>query len=225
MSLCRSLPTLVALTALFTLDASVCTVAGKPPLRIELSCWRTGTRSLSVLACSEPSDGSGVPPRNATSVASRSFCRSFTTPVSCAPSLASCWVRLNWLALFSASATRSPPKTSPMRSAATITAKSRRATGQSVNVTFICRFRLESTSVDLPARRAGISARGRMLAPWVPINQSSPLEERCFRTPPCYRQRRAQFETSRLAAAADTAIRCAMPTLVRLWVPYTPSYN
>ena len=81
-----------------------------------------------------------LPLISAMSVASRSFCRSWATGISCAPSLASCSVLLNWLALFSASATRRPPKTSPMSRAATITAKSRRATGQSVKVRFSCRF-------------------------------------------------------------------------------------
>ena len=73
--------------------------------------------------------GSGAVSR--LSVSSRSFCRSLTRTVSFWPRFASCDTRENWAALLSASATRSPPKITPISSAATITANSRRATGQS----------------------------------------------------------------------------------------------
>ena len=102
------------------------------------------------------------------SVASRSFCRSFTRTVSCSPSFASCDTRENWDAAPSESYTRSPPKTSPISNAATITANSRRATGQSNG--FSGRRLAELTEFDETVFLRGVRARTLVpAAPWVPI--------------------------------------------------------
>src|ERR1700733_6384681 len=104
------------------------------------------------------------------SVASRSFCRSFTRTVSCSPSFASCDTRENWAASPSESYPRTPPKTSPISSAATITANSRRATGQSNG--FSGRRLAELTEFDETVFLRGVKPRTLVLAaPWVPICQ------------------------------------------------------
>ena len=61
---------------------------------------------------------------------SRSFSIACASAVTCSPRTASCVVRANELAVPMADATRSPPKTRPMTTAITMTATSRRDTGQ-----------------------------------------------------------------------------------------------
>ena len=61
---------------------------------------------------------------------SRSFSIACASAVTCSPRTASCVVRANEPAVPMADATRSPPKTSPMTTAITMTATSRRDTGQ-----------------------------------------------------------------------------------------------
>jgi hypothetical protein len=61
---------------------------------------------------------------------SRSFSIACASAVTCSPRTASCVVRANELAVPMADATRSPPNTSPMTTAVTMTATSRRDTGQ-----------------------------------------------------------------------------------------------
>src|SRR5262249_3575967 len=84
------------------------------------------------------------------------------------PRFASCSARPDCSALPSAVATRRPPKTRPMMRASTITANSRRDTGQSDK--FSSRERVGLSSVAFGARLLAAPARARGLAaPWLPI--------------------------------------------------------
>jgi hypothetical protein len=101
---------------------------GRPPIA-------AAPRTAATACCVAAYSGFIVPwstlPDSSESVWSRSSCRALTRTVSFVPRLASCDTRENCAALASASATRSPPKITPISSAATMTANSLRATGHS----------------------------------------------------------------------------------------------
>src|SRR5215471_342792 len=165
----RSLMRLGAMSAT-TVVASAWMLAGNAPPISLADSWTSLTASFvrAYCCCNWVGSSFALPLTRKSTVVSRSFCRSWTRTLSRWPRMANCETRPNWAALDSADANRRPPKTRPISSASTITANSRRATGQSASIPV---FDLaELTPVDLGGRLSTVPACALALAvPWFPI--------------------------------------------------------